>query len=125
MSSNGTRKETRGWDISSSGRMVNINTDDVAIEEMPPSGPIVVNAGGPPPPVPPAPPKRTNDVTTDAMAMLNRPPRARKSTLDTFNDEMAVLDRPLEGDVEYADSRQNGPGCPPVCRRALVAWTMT
>ena len=103
MSSNGTRKETRGWEISSSGQMVNISTDDVGIEEMPPSGPIVVNAGGTPPPVPHAPPKKRNDVTTDAMAMLNRPPRERKSTLDTFNDEMSVLDRPIEGDVEYAD----------------------
>ena len=103
MSSNGTRKETRGWEISSSGQMVNISTDDVGIEELPPSGPIVVNAGGTPPPVPHAPPKKRNDVTTDAMAMLNRPPRERKSTLDTFNDEMSVLDRPIEGDVEYAD----------------------
>ena len=42
-------------------------------------------------------------MTTDAMAMLNRPPRERKSTLDTFNDEMAVLERPIEGDVEYVD----------------------
>ena len=30
MSSNGTRKETRGWEISSTGQMVNISTDDVA-----------------------------------------------------------------------------------------------
>ena len=103
MSSNGTRKETRGWEIGSTGQMVNISTDDVGIEELPPSGPIVVNAGGTPPPVPHAPPKKRNDVTTDAMAMLNRPPRERKSTLDTFNDEMSLLDRPLEGDVEYAD----------------------
>jgi hypothetical protein len=103
MSSNGTRKETRGWEISSTGQMVNISTDDVAIEELPPSGPIAVKAGGTPPPVPYAPPKKTNDVITDAMAMLDRPPRPRKSTLDAFNDEMAVLDRPLEGDVEYAE----------------------
>ena len=45
MSSNGTRKETRGWEISSTGQMINVSTDDVAIEELPPSGPIVVKAG--------------------------------------------------------------------------------
>lgn len=104
MSSNGTRKETRGWEISSTGQMINVSTDDVAIEELPPSGPIVVGAGRTAPPVPEAPPpaprQRARD--SDAMAMLNRP-RGRKSTLDSFNDEMAVLDRPLEGDVEYVD----------------------
>jgi hypothetical protein len=102
MSSNGTRKETRGWEISATGQMVNINTDDMAIEEMPPSGPIVVNAGGTPPPVPQPPHARERARDSDAMAMLDRP-RPRKSTLDVFNDEMAVLDRPLEGDVEFAD----------------------
>jgi hypothetical protein len=106
MSSNGTRKETRGWEISSTGQMINVAIDDVAIEELPPSGPIVVGAGGAPPAVPHAPPaapaprQRARD--SDAMAMLDRP-RGRKSTLDNFNDELAVLDRPLEGDVEYAD----------------------
>src|SRR3954454_2788048 len=110
MSSNGTRKETRGWEISSTGQMVNINADDVAIEEIPPSGPVVVNAGGTRPPAPPhaqrtaqpatEPPRERKD--SDALAMLDRP-RVRKSTLDVFTDEMAVLDRPPEGEVEYAD----------------------
>jgi hypothetical protein len=102
MSSNGTRKETRGWEISSTGQMINVGTDDVAIEELPPSGPIVVGAVGTPPPVPHAPPARQRARDSDAMAMLDRP-RGRKSTLDNFNDELSVLDRPLEGDVEYAD----------------------
>src|SRR4051812_12612070 len=102
MSSNGTRKETRGWEISSTGQMINVGTGDVAIEELPPSGPIVVGAVGTPPPVPHAPPARQRARDSDAMAMLDRP-RGRKSTLDNFNEEMAVLDRPLEGDVEYAD----------------------
>src|SRR3954465_12997143 len=101
MSSNGTRKETRGWEISSTGQMINVSTDDVVIEELPPSGPIVVGAGGTAPPVPPAAPRKPAR-DSDAMAMLDRP-RGRKSTLDNFNEEMAVLDRPLEGDVEYAD----------------------
>src|SRR3954469_13782987 len=103
MSSNGTRKETRGWEISSTGQMINVSTDDVAIEELPPSGPIVVGAAGTAPvphAPPPAPRQRARD--SDAMAMLDRP-RGRKSTLDSFNEEMAVLDRPLEGEVEYAD----------------------
>jgi hypothetical protein len=99
MSSNGTRKETRGWEISSTGQMVNINTDDVAIEELPPSGPIAVNAGGT---APAAKEQARERKDSDALAMLNRP-RVRKSTLDVFNDEMAVLERPLENDVEYID----------------------
>src|SRR5689334_21592643 len=99
MSSNGTRKETRGWEISSTGQMVNISTDDVAIEELPPSGPIAVNDGGTPPAAQ-EPARERKD--SDALAMLNRP-RVRKSTLDVFNDEMAVLERPLENDVEYID----------------------
>jgi hypothetical protein len=104
MSSNGTRKETRGWEISSTGQMINVSTDDVAIEELPPSGPIVIGAGGTAPPVPHAPPAAPRQPArdSDAMAMLDRP-RGRKSTLDSFNDELAVLDRPLDGDVEYVD----------------------
>jgi hypothetical protein len=106
MSSNGTRKETRGWEISSTGQMVNISTDDVAIEELPPSGPIVVNAGGTRPAAPPTAHEAKDQARerkdSDALAMLNRP-RVRKSTLDVFNDEMAVLERPLENDVEYID----------------------
>ena len=78
MSSNGTRKETRGWEISSSGQMVNISTDDVAIEELPPSGPIVVNAGGTPPPF-----------------------RTRRTRNEAAND---VIDR-RDGDAESSSPR--------------------
>ena len=82
MGSDGTRKQTRGWNISPSGQMINIvNSEDIAIEE-PPSGPV---AAAPPPA-----PERL---------------RPRRNTLDTFNDEMSVLDRPLEGEVEYEEPR--------------------
>jgi hypothetical protein len=96
MSSNGTRKETRGWEISpttQSGKMINIDTDDVPIEAIESiSAAVTVVAPTPmpgmaPPPVPSAP--------TEV--------RARRTTLETFNDEMAVLDRPLENEVEYVD----------------------
>ena len=97
MSSNGTRKETRGWEVNpttQSGKMINIDTDDVPIEAIESvSAAVTVVAPMPtpgmaPPPVPGAP-------TTEV--------RARRSTLETFNDEMAVLDRPLENEVEYVD----------------------
>ena len=35
MSCNGTRKETPGWEISSTGQMINVATDDLAIEKIP------------------------------------------------------------------------------------------
>jgi len=97
MSSNGTRKETRGWEVNpttQSGKMINIDTDDVPIEAIESvSAAVTVVAPMPtpgmaPPPVPGAP-------TTEV--------RARRSTLETFNEEMAVLERPLENDVEYID----------------------
>ena len=83
MSSDGTRKQTRGWDISPMGQMINIvDSDDVAVEE-PPSGPVAAAAAAP-----------------TSAAMDQRP---RKNTLERFNDEMSVLERPLEGEAEYFD----------------------
>jgi hypothetical protein len=95
MNGNGTRKETKGWEISPSGQMVNIGggVDGIVVEEgLPITDSAVVKTEPPPPPV-------------MAKAPLP-PPRERKTTLDTFNDELAVLDRPIEGDVEYEDEVQ-------------------
>jgi hypothetical protein len=39
-----------------------------------------------------------------------------------YVDDAPILDVAVA--PQYADSRPNGPGCPPVCRQALVAWTM-
>jgi hypothetical protein len=93
MSIDGTRKPTKGWEINSSGKMVNLAAGDgIVIDE---AAPIVESAGMP--------------ITDSAVVKTEPPPvpndsgRGRRSTLDFFNDEMAVLDRPLEGAVEYAD----------------------
>jgi len=85
MSTNGTRKQTPGWEGPSGG---------LVIDEAPPassatitidSAAIVVDE----PPAPPPLPKR----------------RPRLSTLGRFNNEMAILERPLEGDIAYIDER--------------------
>src|SRR5690348_2122766 len=117
MSSNGTRKQTQAFEATektASGRMFNITTDDVAIEELPYSGPTVVNAPlSPPTPSAPTEQARARK-DSDAMSALNRP-RVRKSTLEKFNDEMSLLDRPIDGDVEYVDE------APPKSRMRGVA----
>jgi len=100
MSSDGRRKETRGWATTggthrSSGQVVVI--DDT---------PLISGAV---------------EIVEDAPTGV-QPVRARKSTLETFNEEMAILDRPLDSEVEYIDE------APPPSRlkrmRALIGVVM-
>ena len=93
MSIDGTRKQTKGWEINSSGKMVNLAAGDgIVIDE---AAPVVESAA--------TPVTDSAFVKTEPPPVPNDPGRARRSTLDFFNDEMAVLDRPLEGAVEYVD----------------------
>jgi len=39
-----------------------------------------------------------------------------------YVDDLTVLDVAVA--PQYQDSQPNGPGCPPVCRQASLAWTM-
>ena len=39
-----------------------------------------------------------------------------------YVDDVPILDVAVA--PQYQDSRPNGPGCPPVCRQASVAWTI-
>jgi len=100
MSTDGTRKMTKGWEISPTGKMVNITggvdgivvdeglpvTDSAVVKTEPPPLPGMSRAPVPPAPMPPS-----------------APVRNQKSTLETFNAEMSLLERPLEGEVEYFD----------------------
>jgi len=105
MSTDGTRKMTKGWEISPTGKMVNITggvdgivvdeglpvTDSAVVKTEPPPLPGMSRAPVPPAPMPPAP------------MPSSAPVRNQKSTLETFNAEMSLLERPLEGEVEYFD----------------------
>ena len=93
MSIDGTRKETKGWEINSSGKMVNLTAGDgIVIDE---AAPIAESAA--------MPITDSAFVRTEPPPVPNDPGRARPSTLDFFNEEMAVLDRPLESAAEYVD----------------------
>ena len=39
-----------------------------------------------------------------------------------YVDDAPILDVAVA--PQYQDSQPNGPGCPPVCRQASLAWTM-
>jgi len=118
MSRDGIRKMTKGWEINSSGKMVNITggvdgivvdeglpvTDSAVVKTEPPPLPGMARAPVPPAPmarapIPPAPAPRAPMVAAPADAIV----RDRKSTLETFNDELSVLERPIESEVEYFD----------------------
>ena len=93
MSIDGTRKQTKGWEINAAGQMVNIAAGDgIVIDE---DTPIAESAAMP--------------ITDSAVVKTEPPPvpnsrgRERPKTLDFFNDEMAVVDRPREGAVEGVD----------------------
>lgn len=101
MSSDGTRKMTKGWEISPSGKMVNITggVDGIVVDEgLPVTDSAVVKTEPPPlPGMSRAPVPRAPMPTTSA------PERNQKSTLENFNAEMSLLERPLETEVEYFD----------------------
>ena len=94
MSIDSTRKQTKGWEINSSGKMVNLAAGDgIVIDE---AAPIAESAA--------MPITDSAFVRTEPPPVPNDPGRGRPSTLDSFNEEMAVLDRPLEGAVDVDEA---------------------
>ena len=87
MSIDSTRKQTKGWEINSSGKMVNLAADDgIVIDE---AAPIAESAA--------MPITDSAFVRTEPPPVPNDPGRGRRSTLDSFNEEMAVLESSARG----------------------------
>ena len=103
MSSNGTRKSTKGWETGPSGEAFGSN-NIVVIDEPTVPAMAAMNEAARAEAVR-AEASRTEAAKTEVSAPSGEAARPRRSTLETFNEELAVLERPLEGDVEYIDEK--------------------
>ncbi|HEY7373712.1 MAG TPA: hypothetical protein VIF57_16235 [Polyangia bacterium] len=104
MTSNGTRKPTKGWDSGPSGETA-LGSNNVVVIEEPTVPAMAAMDEAARAEVARAEADRAQAARTEVSGPPAEAARPRRSTLETFNDEMAVLERPLEGDVEYVDEK--------------------
>jgi hypothetical protein len=104
MSSNGTRKSTKGWETGASGEM-SLGGNNIVVLEEPTVPAMAAMSEAARAEAARAEADRAQTARPEVSGAPVEAPRPRRSTLETFNEEMAVLERPLEGDVEYIDEK--------------------